>query len=212
MYAMGLMDERIRPFIYMVRQWYKNFETDRYIGHDNFSNFQLSYICLSFLQHLKEPLIPTYGEIIKQITAHQSDSIENILKNPFIFNFDRFHFETKNTTTILELFVQFLTFVEAYDFDKYIMTVRTIEKIPKPEPDSEPTPSNQLQKPKILRPLACYMENIFDSKNAWGGNVSDPECSTLKITAKKTLNMLEQCAKKSSDKDWGLLEIVKKLK
>ncbi|XP_031637339.1 poly(A) RNA polymerase, mitochondrial-like isoform X2 [Contarinia nasturtii] len=214
MFAMGLMDQRIRPLVYMVRQWYKNFEMDRYIGRENFTNFQLSYMCLSFLQQLKEPLIPTYDEMMNQITAHESDNVvANILKKPFIFNFDHFHFETKNTSTVLELFIQFLVFVETFDFSKHMVTLRTTAKIMKPEPEpASEQQENQPQTPKKIMPLTCYMDNIFNSENAWGGNISDPEVSTIKIMSKKTLTILEECTAKSSGKDWGILQIIKTLK
>lgn len=209
MYAMGLMDSRIRPFIFMVRRWYKEFEIERYIGRDNFTNFQLTYMCLNFLQQLNEPMIPTFDDVMRQIGRNDA----NISKKAFMFNFDHFQFETKNTSTVLELFTQFLEYFESFDFDKYMVTVRTIEKIPKPE--LKPAPVQEEGQSQKQRPqLALYMENIFDSSNPWGGNVSDPECCTLKIMSQKTLKALEQCSTKPSDKgqDWGLLEVISKLK
>lgn len=196
MYAMGLLDPRIRPFIFMVRRWAKEFEITRYNARDNFTNFQLTYMCLTFLQQLKEPLVPTFEDVMRQIGNSESKSIGNIVKDSFIFNFDRFQFKTKNTNTVLELFVQFLEFYESFDFDTHIITVRSTDKIPKPEPS----------------PL--YLENVFDANNFWGGNVSGAECSTLKIMIREALEELQQCASKPTDKDkdWGLLEIISKLK
>lgn len=196
MYAMGMLDARVRPFIFMVRRWAKEFEVTRYTARDNFTNFQLSYMCLSFLQQLKEPVIPTFEGIMRQIGDNESKNVGNIVKEAFIFNFDQFQFKSKNTDTVLDLFKQFLVYFEAYDFSKYMITVRTTEMIPKPDP----TP--------------VYLENVFDSSNPWGGNVSDAETSTLKIMIRETLQELEQCSTKPSDKDanWGLLEIISKLK
>lgn len=196
MYAVGLLDARIRPFIFMVRRWAKEFEITRYNARDNFTNFQLSYMCLSFLQQLKEPLVPTFEEVLRQIGKNQPKSIENIVKDSFIFNFDQFQFKTKNTSTVLELFAQFLEYYESYDFNTHMITVRTTEKIPKPDPS----------------PL--YLDNVFDTTHFWGGNVSEAECSTLKIMTRETLQELEHCSSKPTDKDkdWGLLEIISKLK
>lgn len=196
MYAMGLLDPRIRPFIFMVRRWAKEFEITRYNARENFTNFQLSYMCLAFLQQLKEPLCPTFEEVLHQIGKNESKSVENIVKESFIFSFDRFQFKTKNTSTVLELFTQFLEYYEVFDFEKNQVTVRATGNIPKPEPS----------------PL--YLENVFDTTHFWGGNVSDAECSTLKIMIRETLQELEQCSSKPTDKDkdWGLLEIISKLK
>lgn len=196
MYAMGLLDPRIRPFIFMVRRWAKEFEITRYNARENFTNFQLSYMCLSFLQQLKEPLVPTFDEVMRQIGNSESKNVGSIVKDSFIFNFERFQFKTKNTSTVLELFAQFLEYYQSFNFEKYIITVRSTEKIPKPEPS----------------PL--YLENVFDTTTFWGGNVSEAECATLKIMIRETLLELEQCSSKPTDKDkdWGLLEIISKLK
>lgn len=192
MYAMGLIDARVRPFVFMVRRWAKEFEVTRYTSRDNFTNFQLSYMCLSFLQQLKEPVIPTFEEVMRQIGNSEAKSIE---KGAFI-NFDQFQYKSKNTDTVLELFQQFLEYYESYDFSTLMVTVRTLDRLPKPEPS----------------PL--YLENVFDMNNPWGGNVSDAETSTFKIMIRQTLQELEQCATKPTgdNEDWGLLEIISKLK
>lgn len=196
MYAMGLLDPRIRPFIFMVRQWAKEFILNRYQRKEYFTNFQISYMCLSFLQQLKEPLMPTFEDVMKQIGNSQSKNIGNILRESFIFDLDRFQFHTKNTSTVLELFQQFLNHYATYDLSTYMVTVRTTEKLAKPEPAN------------------LFLENVFDSTVPWGGNVSDAECSTLKIMALESLKKLELCSGKPSDpsQDWGLLEIISTLK
>lgn len=196
MYAMGMLDARVRPFIFMVRRWAKEFDVTQYNARENFTNFQLSYMCLSFLQQLKEPVIPTFEEIMRQIGNNESKNVGNIVKEAFIFSFDRFQFKTKNQDTVLELFKQFLLYFESFDFAKYMVTVRSTEMRPKPDPS----------------PL--HLENVFDSNNPWGGNVSDAETSTLKIMIRESLQELEQCSTKPSEKDqnWGLLEIISKLK
>lgn len=196
MYAMGLLDPRIRPFIFMVRRWAKEFEVTTYNRRETFTNFQLTYMCMGFLQQLKEPLIPIFSEVMRQVCDSESKSEDVIAKETFIFNFDRFQFKTKNTSTVLELFHEFLNYYAAYDFSTYMITLRTAQLLPKPDPSP------------------VYLENLFDPKNPWGGNVSDAECSTMKIMIQETLQELKQCAMKPVDKnqDWGLLEIISKLK
>lgn len=210
MYAMGLLDPRIRPFIFMVRAWAREFEVSRFNIRETFTNFQLTYMCLTFLQQLKEPLIPTFNDVIHQISESESKSVDDIIKETFIFNFYRFRFRTKNSSTILELFKQFLEYYEAYDMSAYMITLRTIDKVPKPDPLPLTTTENAPQ--PEAQPL--YLENVFQPEKPWGGNVSDAECSTMKIMIRKTLQDLEQYAVKPTDvsQDWGLLEIISKLK
>lgn len=114
----------------------------------------------------------------------------------FMFDCDRFQFETKNSDTVLELFTQFLDYYEAFDFSKYMISMRSIEMRQKPDPS----------------PLC--LENVFDSTHPCGGNVSDAETSTLKIMIRQTQQELEQCSTKPNDQnqDWGLLEIISKIK
>ncbi|XP_031637341.1 poly(A) RNA polymerase, mitochondrial-like [Contarinia nasturtii] len=195
MYTMGLMDHRIRPFIFLVRQWAKEFGLTNKRRY-SITNFQLSYMCLSFLQQLKEPLIPTFEDVKLQMNKNQSENFTINKNNEFIFDFDRFKFETKNKSTVLELFIQFLEYFGTFDFSKYMVTVKTIEKTPKPAAD----------------PL--YLENVFDSTNPWGLNVSQAEISTLQIMIQESLQELEQCSLTPSDNhhNWGLLEILSKLK
>lgn len=196
MYTMGMLDRRIRPFIFMVRRWAKEFEVTRYQARDNFTNFQLSYMCLSFLQQLKQPVIPTLDNIMRQMDCTKSKEAANIQSNIFMFDCDRFQFETKNSDTVLELFKQFLDYYEAFDFSKYMISLRSIEQQLKPDPS----------------PL--YLENVFNSTQPWGGNVSDAETSTLKIMIRQTQQELEQCSTRPVDRnqDWGLLEIISKIK
>lgn len=196
MYTMGMLDRRIRPFIFMVRRWAKEFEITRYNARDNFTNFQLSYMCLSFLQQLKQPIIPTFDEVMRQMDQTKSKDGANTVRNMFMFDCDRFQFETKNSDTVLELFKQFLDYYEEFDFSKYMISLRSIEQRPKPDPS------------------ALYLENIFDSTHPWGGNVSDAETSTFKIMIRQTQEEMEQCSSKPNDQnqDWGLLEIISKIK
>lgn len=196
MYTMGMLDRRIRPFIFMVRRWAKEFEVTRYTARDNFTNFQLSYMCLTFLQQLKEPVIPTFEDVIRQMHRTKSKESANTSNDIFMFDCDRIQFETKNSDSVLDLFRQFLDYYETFDFSKHMISLRSIEKRPKPDPS----------------PL--YLENVFDSTHPWGGNVSDAETSTLKIMIRQTQEELEQCSTKPGDQnqDWGLLEIISKMK
>lgn len=189
MYLMGIMDTRIRPFVFLVRRWAYEFKITQYGSRDTFTNFQLSYMALSFLQNVREPVLPTATEICKQ---HKIDSNGAIARhgNSFLFDINQITFKTKNTSTIFELFLQFLEFYDSYDLGGNMITLRTTEKIPKNDPS----------------PL--YLENIFDPAFSWGGNVSEAEVNTFKIMTRETLQELTQCFEKNKKNEkWGLLEL-----
>lgn len=192
MYLMGLMDARIRPFVFLVRRWAHEFKITQSGARDKFTNFQLTYMALSFLQHVKEPILPTATEICQQ---HQIDSNNEAERyaNPFLFDINQIKFKTNNTSSIYELFLQFLEFYQSYDLSRNMITVRTTEIMPKTDPE----------------PTALYLENIFDPKASWGVNVTDAECNSFKTMAKETLvNLKSKCFEKTTKNDkWGLLEL-----
>lgn len=196
MYTMGLLDPRIRPFVFMVRQWAREFDVTSHHRRATITNFQLSYMCLAFLQRLKEPLIPTFNDVMHQIDEDEPRRTDKPTEGAFILNSYRLQFKTKNTSTVLELFKQFLEYYETYDMSTYMVTLRTTENVRKPDHS------------------ALYIENIFDPKTPWGANVSDSECDTMRIMIRETLYELEQCTMTKSDpnQNWGLLEILSKLK
>lgn len=194
MYAMGSLDRRIRPFIFLVRNWAKEFDLTSHRRREAITNFQLTHMCLAFLQQLKEPLIPTFNEVMRQMEKKGSTSVDIITKETFILNIEQIQFKTKNTSTVLELFKEFLEYYAAYDMSKYMITLRTAEKIPKPDPS----------------PL--YLEHIFEPNKSCSENVTNAECSTMKIMIQETLDELDQCAMTKSDQNWGLLEILSNLK
>lgn len=196
MYAMGVLDARIRPFIFMVRRWAKELQLTRHNFRECLTNCQLSYMCLSFLQQLKEPVIPTFDEVMRQNGTSKSTHTGNTVIDAFSLNLDQCHFKTKNTDTVLELFQQFLDHYESYNFRKYMVTVRTTDKIPKPDPS----------------PL--YLENIFDLTKQLSDNVSLNEALTLQIMIRQTQSELKECSLKPTDKnqDWGLLEMFSTLR
>lgn len=189
---MGLLDPRIRLLNFIVRQWSEEFKLK---GSEKITKFQLSYMCLSFLQQLNEPLVPTFEEVMRQIGNKESSNANNIVRSAFFFDSDTFQFETKNTSTVFELFIQFLEYYETFDFTKYMVTIKTVRKIPKPN-----------RTPIIL-------DNVFDAGNQWYTNAREKDCAIMAIMIRETMHKLKHCSTEPSvNQDWGLLEIITKLK
>ncbi|XP_031617119.1 poly(A) RNA polymerase, mitochondrial-like [Contarinia nasturtii] len=196
-YTMGLMDPRISPFIFLVRWWAREFQVTRKY-RDNFTNFQLTYMCLSFLKQLKDPLIPTFDDLLQQLGIDESESINNLNKSFIGFDCDRIDFKTENTSTVLELFIQFLEYFESFDFDTQTITLRTTGIIPKPET------------------VSVFLENVLNpsSTNSFAEGVSRRERDAMQIVMRDTLEELQQCNTKptGTQQNWGLLEILRQLK
>lgn len=182
MYVYGVLDPRVRPFIFLVRNWAREFGITKSYPKDTFTNFHLSYMALCFLIRLENPVLPTLEEMHPR----------KIDDSPFLFDLNRITFKTTNTDSILDLFKQFLEYYQAYDFKQQLITVRTRDLCVRP-----------------LEPMPVHLENVFDPVHPWGINVGSNECKTLEIMVRETLAEMTQCKwNRTNDERWGLLELL----
>lgn len=196
MYALGVLDARVRPFVFLVRRWAKEFKLTRHGPGDSLTNFQISYMALSFLQNLKEPVVPTFNDMIRMMKVCGTQDLDDFSNKAFIFDFDQIRFKSNNTSSIFELFCQFLEYYEPFNFEKYMITLKTTGKVLKEEARS------------------LHLENMFRREAAWGDNVSQFEINTMKIMIRETLEELNHINLEpgSVDGDWGLLGLLTHLK
>lgn len=138
-------------------------------------------MAISFLIQLKEPVLPTLEDL-------HGESSEN---SPFLFDLDRITFKTKNTDSIIDLFMQFLQFYEKFDMKKYLVTVRSHDAIERSEPSS------------------AHLENVFEPESPWGINISSNECHALRIMCSEALGELDQFREKEiNQKGWCITEFL----
>lgn len=181
MYVYGALDPRVRPLIFLIRAWGKEFGITKFYPKDTFTNFHLSYMAISFLIQLKEPVLPT----LKDLHGQSSES------SPFLFDLDRITFKTENTDSIIDLFVQFLQFYEKFDMKKYLVTVRSHDAIERAEPSS------------------AHLENVFEPESPWGINISSNECRALQIMCFEALAELEHLRQKEmNNKGWCITDFL----
>lgn len=188
MYIFGIMDPRVCPFVFAVRRWAKEFKITKSGVGDNFTNFQLSYMALYFLQQLEQPLLPDFKDIMGKSLSKDT---KTIVEPSFLRELQQMPFKSKNTSTLSELFVQFLEFYEDFDFSSRMISLKTTEPLSKFDPS-----------PLVL-------ENVFVRDTSWGHNVSEHECNTLKIMIRQTFEELEECnmQPEGAKEKWGLLEL-----
>lgn len=196
MYSLGILDPRVRPFVFLARRWAKEFKLTRHGPGDYFTNFQISYMALSFLQNVEEPVIPTFDNMIQAMNANGTDKFEDFSKKSFIFDMNHIRFQSKNTDSIFDLFLQFLEYYEAFDFEKNMLSLSRVGKIAK------------------IDSRSLHLENMFRKEAVWGDNVSRFECNTLQIMIRETLDELSQINLEpgGEDTDWGLLGLLTHLK
>lgn len=192
MYAFGMLDSRVRPFVFLVRRWAKEFKLTRHGPGDSMTNFQISYMALSFLQNVAEPVIPTFTDMIHILESYGTEKFDDFSNKSFIFDLNKIRFQSKNTSTIFELFRQFLVYYQDFDFDQYMITLRQAGKFPK----------------KDGSPL--YLENVFRPTAAWGDNVSRFEIDTFKIMVREAIDEVDHIIlePQENDDEWGILGLL----
>lgn len=177
----GVLDPRVRPLIFLIRAWAREFGITKFYPKDTFTNFHLSYMALHFLIRCQVPVLPT----LQEMHPHRSDD------SPFLFDISRIAFRTANTDSILALFKQFLEYYATFDMKSNLVTVRT----------RDPCPRNE--------PIPVHLENVFDPPSPWGINVGTDEWKTLQIMIRETLAELALCrTSRADDERWGLLELL----
>lgn len=195
MYTFGKLDPRVKPFTFLTRIWEKEFKERQFKSRENLTNFQLTYMALSFLQNLNEPVLPTYNEIVEQLTNNDAKQLRDLLNQDFMFDVSRIQFKSKNTSSVYELFKQFLEYYTNFDFTEHMITLKTTEKISK------------------IEPYPLYLENIFVENGVWGDSVSEFECNYFKLKTNEALKELQHSQKKAgNDEAWGLLKVLPLLK
>lgn len=192
-----MLDSRVRPFVFLVRRWAKEFKLTRHGPGDSMTNFQISYMALSFLQNVAEPVIPTFNDMIHILESYGTDKFDDFSNKSFIFDLNKIRYHSKNTSTIFELFRQFLEYYQDFDFDQYMITLREVGKFPK----------NDIGK-------ALYLENMFRPAAVWGDNVSRFEIDTFKIMVREAIDEVDHInlEPQENDDEWGILGLLTHLK
>lgn len=191
-----MLDSRVRPFVFLVRRWAKEFKLTRHGPGDSMTNFQISYMALSFLQNVTEPVIPTFDDMIQILESYGTEKFDDFSNKSFIFDLNKIRFQSKNTSTIFELFRQFLEYYQDFDFDKYMVTLRQVGKFPK------------------IDGRALHLENMFRPTGVWGDNVSKFEIDTFKIMIREAIAEVDliNTEPQGNDDEWGILGLLTHLK
>lgn len=189
MYVLGLLDARVRPFIFLIQRWVHEHSLSP-LGKDKLSTTHVTYMALSFLQQLPAPVLPTVDEIYNQLNINDADR----LYKPIDLAQIKFH--SNNTSSVIELFQAFLVHYLSYDMEKYMISLRTTEKIPRPD---------------AVETTIC-LQNIFVPNDSLSENIDIDQLHTFLSAIQNTLNEFAFCKSKSvNDRRWGLLKLFKHL-
>lgn len=191
----GEMDERVRPLVFTAQRWTKEMHSKRK-RPAALSNFHTACFVFSFLQQLSNPIIPTTKQLIsnsRAIDVRRTNDNENYT---FLRDLNQIDFQTKNSNSLEELFMEFLEFYGKFDFKKNLISLNSTEPLPK------------------IEYSGLQIMNPFVVEQNWGRNVASDECAEIKMEAQQTLGELFDSIEGSTDKNnrWGLLDIFQHLK
>ncbi|XP_034670376.1 poly(A) RNA polymerase, mitochondrial isoform X2 [Drosophila subobscura] len=198
LYMFGEIDPRVRPLTFSIRRWAQacgltNPSPGRWI-----SNFSLTCLVMYFLQQLRQPLLPTIGALVKAAEAKDVRVTEDGINCTFGRDLERVGFQSRNTSSLSELLLQFFEFYSQFDFHNRAISLNEGRQLAKPDHS------------------AMYIVNPLEQLLNVSKNVSLEECERLRIEVRNAAWILESEVENSTlpeserqDEAWGLLNLFK---
>lgn len=186
LYLFGEIDARFRPLVTAVRHWGSTTKLTNAIPGATITNFTLTLLVAFYLQRCTPAILPSFNEMITcarpKIDSRNTTDIDcTFLRDPSIFK----KRSSQNKQSLEELFVGFLKFVEAFNFEDHGLSIIWGDVMKKPD----------------RCPL--YVQNPLERELNVSKNVSIKEVLHLGMEARNTLFQMES----SSGEHWGLLAI-----
>ncbi|XP_001355451.4 poly(A) RNA polymerase, mitochondrial [Drosophila pseudoobscura] len=198
LYMFGEIDSRVRPLTFSIRRWAQacgltNPSPGRWI-----SNFSLTCLVMYFLQQLRQPILPTIGALVKAAEAKDVRVTEDGINCTFGRDLERVGFQSRNTSSLSELLLQFFEFYSQFDFHNRAISLNEGRQLSKPDHS------------------AMYIVNPLEQLLNVSKNVSLEECERLRIEVRNAAWILESEVENSSlpqserqEETWGLLNLFK---
>lgn len=110
LYTFGEIDERVRPLVFFLRAWAKEFDIIQTFPALGLSNFMITCLVIFFLQQLQKPILPPAESFLTFPEVN-----ENV---QFITDTSKLNFRSENTNTLAELLAEFFDYYSSFDFNK----------------------------------------------------------------------------------------------
>ncbi len=189
LYLFSEMDWRFRPLVTAVRHWAAWARLTDMVPSPRITNFTLTLLVVFYLQRCTPPILPTLGEMIKlarpEVDVRRTNDIDcTFLRDPAVFR-ERAQL---NQTSLEDLFLGFLRFVESFDFNERSISIIT---------GNSPRKSDS-------KPL--YVQNPLERELNVSRNVNLKELTHVVMEARNALYILETREGQGPD-SWGLLAL-----
>lgn len=189
LYLFSEMDWRFRPLVTAVRHWAAWARLTDMVPSQRITNFTLTLLVVFYLQRCTPPILPTLGEMIKlarpEVDTRRTNDIDcTFLRDPAVFQ-ERAQL---NQTSLEDLFLGFLRFVESFDFNERSISIIT---------GNSPRKSDS-------KPL--YVQNPLERDLNVSRNVNLKELTHVVMEARNALYILET-REGQGPNNWGLLAL-----
>lgn len=189
LYLYDKIDWRFRPLVTAVRHWGAWARLTDMVPGPRITNFTLTLMVVFFLQRRSPAILPTLSEMIKlarpQVDTRQTNDVDcTFLRDPAMFQ-ER---GKLNQESLEDLFVEFLRFIESFDFNERSVSIITGTALRKF--DSKP----------------LYVQNPLERELNVGRNVNVKELTRVVMEARNALYILET-QEDQGPANWGLLAL-----
>lgn len=111
-YTFGELDERVRPLVFFVRTWAKEYDIIQPYPSLSLSNFMLTSMVIFFLQTLEKPILPPSDTFVKCKEISIESTSKYITDSTSVMNF-----KSENTTALSELVAQFFEYYSKFNYN-----------------------------------------------------------------------------------------------
>lgn len=118
-HTFGELDERVRPLVFFIRAWAKEYGIIQPYPSLSLSNFMLTCMVIFFLQTLPKPILPPSDSFVQRSdTLMESSTLKFITDGKTMTNF-----KTENTDTLSELVVQFFEYYLKFNYNSDAISI-----------------------------------------------------------------------------------------
>ncbi|XP_017963555.1 poly(A) RNA polymerase, mitochondrial isoform X1 [Drosophila navojoa] len=198
LYMFGEMDPRVRPLTFCVRRWAQSCGLTNPSPGRWITNFSLTCLVMFFLQQMRQPILPSIGAMVKAANTADIRVTEDGINCTFARDMDRVGFQSRNSSSLSELLLQFFEFYSQFDFHNRAISLNEGRALAKPDHS------------------AMYIVNPLEQLLNVSKNVSLEECERLRIEVRNAAWMLESEVENATlseserrEQSWGLLNLFK---
>lgn len=110
-HTFGEMDERVRPLVFFIRTWAREFDIIQPYPSLSLSNFMLTCMAIFFLQTRPKPILPPCDTFVNRKEASIESTLNYITDGKSMTSF-----QSENTSPLSQLVAEFFEFYSEFNY------------------------------------------------------------------------------------------------